>query len=134
MYIGYFLMLMDIIEKEDVNITNNLLASILERGRRTDFFDMVVTMICNKADLTKNNMANIGKFIMNYAFSNSSPSVLSSLAEKKLSDKLKNYLEGFTARGYSMKSTEIWVKRDANTYVLQGTDKEAEVAHAPRRR
>ena len=134
MYIGYFLMLMDIIEKEDVNITNNLLASILERGRRTDLFDMVVTMICNKADLAKNNITNIGKFIMNYAFGNNSPSVLSSLAEKKLSDKLKNYLEGFTARGYSMKSTEIWVKRDANTYVLQGTDKEAEVAHAPRRR
>lgn len=132
MYIGYFLMLMMFIENETsgeafVNITS----AILERRRRTPLYDLVMSRVCEKTDFNKFN--SVGKFVINYTFLNNSGSVYNAIMKKNLTGKMGDYLSSFTSKGFSYKTTEMWVKEDNNIYTLQGVNTES-VAHAPRRR
>ena len=54
------------------------------------------------------------------------------ISKKKMNTYLQQYFDGFGVKA-KVKSTEIWVKRDENTYVLENINEE-DIAHAPRRR
>ena len=126
---GMFKVLMSIIEREtNTYILYGITAGMLERRRKADLFDLVMTTICNTKDM---NDTDLFKVITNYAFKNNSLSVINALNKCKLSNKLSDYLKGFSQP--KSKSTEMWVKRDNGTYVLEGANAE-QIAHAPRRR
>ena len=68
-----------------------------------DLFDLVMTTICNTKDM---NDTDLFKVITNYAFKNNSLSVINALNKCKLSNKLAEYLKGFSQP--KSKSTEMW--------------------------
>lgn len=133
MYIGYFLMLMKFIDNEkDQNTFGRIITSIMERRRRSDLFDLVITRLCDKVDFIKDEGDMLAKSIINYMIMSKSNVVFNVLSKKKMNTYLQQYFDGFGVKA-KVKSTEIWVKRDENTYVLENINEE-DIAHAPRRR
>jgi hypothetical protein len=131
-YIGYFLMLMSFIDNEkSQSVFTNIVVSILERHKKSPLFDLVISRLCDKFDFSKNT--NVNRLLISYAFGYNSYSVINILLSKKMNENLKSYLNGYIGDGFKVKSTEIWVKKDDSTYVLQKAPEEM-IAHAPRRR
>lgn len=128
-YVGIFMILMSFIDHEkNIRSFASLIPSVVERHRRTDLFDLIMSRICEVVDV---NDMNYGKFIAHYAFSNHSSSVINALNKANLSPRMQEYIKGFGDT--KAKTTEIWVRRENGAYALQTVTEES-VAHAPRRR
>lgn len=126
-YIGYFLMLMMFIDKENNPASfMNVVGTILERHARTPLYDLVMTRICNRLECASDSKTLvIFKNIMSYAFSYNDDYVINALISKNLSGKPYMLFRSFMDKGFKVKTTEMWVKKDDTTYVLQKANEES---------
>ena len=131
MYIGNFLMLMKVLNHEtDSELFYRVVNSIISKHQVCDLFDLSLTIICNKVDLSKN--LDTAKYISAYAFDFGSPRVVNVInAIENKSDNLRAIIASRRSRDY--KTTEMWVVRGDDNYVVEGVNEEV-AAHAPRRR
>lgn len=132
-YVGNFMMLMKFIDKEnDKDAIYRLVSSIYDRHFVCDLFDLVFTRLFEKIDVFKSYES--AKLIAAYAYNQGSPRVVNAIESKK---EKNPSLEEFIIRlnKPSVKTTEMWVRREDGTYVVDNaTVNEEVVAHAPRRR
>lgn len=131
MYIGNFLMLVKMANmEEDGDFFYRLTSAIVARHQVCDLFDLIMTIICHKVDLS--SRLEVAKYISAYAFDFGSPRVVNVINSiKNKSRDLKSIIDSRRPRDY--KTTEMWVLGDNGNYVVEGVNEEA-AAHAPRRR
>ena len=131
LYTGLFTALMMFVDHEKTSdALSGIVITIFERHRKTELFDLVLTRVCEKLNL---NDCGFSKYIIHYAFKNNSVSVINAITKQKLNSKLSDAVRSYVGSDFKCKSTEMWVKRENGTYVLEGINEE-QIAHAPRRR
>ena len=130
-YVGSFIVLMKIIDNEpNCDSFLRMVTAMYERHYPCDLFDLVFTRIFEKIDLKAN--FEIAKYTAGYAYHDRSPRVINAMKLKKGENKaLEQFISGF--KEFEVKTSEFWVKRADDTYVVEGINEEA-IAHAPRRR
>lgn len=128
LYLGNYLMLIKMLNKEnDVDFFYRVVTAIIARHGACDLFDLVLTIICNKVDLSKR--LEIAKYIANYAYGYDSARVVNAIkARAKDSVDLMLIISSFKKRDY--KTTEMWVVGENGNYVVEDINEEV-AAHAP---
>ena len=129
-YIGNFMMLMKFIDHEvDKDAFFRIVASIYDRHFVCDLFDLVLTRIIDKTETYET-----AKLIAAYAYNLGSPRVVNAIESKvKKNSSIDEFIG--TCKQPKVKTTEMWVRNEDGTYVVDNvTVNEETVAHAPRRR
>lgn len=133
MYVGNFIILMKVIEKEPNVYTYTKVASLIhERHTVCDLFDLIFTRICDLLEMNDDENFDVFKYIAAYAYNIGSPRMVSVFENHRPKNHIASFIAGY--RNYKSKATtETWVIRDGSVYTLQTINEEA-IAHAPRRR
>jgi hypothetical protein len=128
-YIGYIMMILKMLENETDNFFfNNAVSRVMSYGNQAEFFDLILSIVCNRIDINENT--NVSKMIANYAYGHGAMSVINILASKNPMGSLKQYIS--EKKKYDVKVTEIYVRGDNGLYTLQNVQEVA--AHAPRKK
>jgi len=129
-YIGYFLMLMKMLDKENNNdFLCRVVQNVFERSETSDVFDLIMSRVFNKIDAETNY--DVGKYVVTYAFVYNRPRVINVInSKKKLDERLVQII---SSKKVDVKTTEMWVKNGDGVYVIDGINEEAAI-HSPRRR
>ncbi len=122
--IGLFLMLMKIISTEtSKDILYRITEYIYGKNSCCDLHDLIITEIFNKIGDTDSNYG-IANLIVNYAFINKRNRIINPILLKAKKDPtLKTMIDSFN--GYEVKTTEMWVKRGENNYIIENHIEEA---------
>ena len=129
MYIGNILLCLKIVENEsDSFFISTVVNRILGYGRACEFFELLLSIICNKIDV--NEMTSISKLIAHYAFSYNSSTVMNAIMSKKPTGELKGFIN--SKKKFEVKTTEMYVKRENGLYALRNVEEVA--AHSPKKR
>jgi predicted MPP superfamily phosphohydrolase len=131
LYVGNFLMLMKVMDNEkSPEFISRLSSFVHDRGRTCDLFDLIMTRLVEANDFENN--FDSSKLIIHYAYSYYSPRVINAIEKnKKIDSSLRKLIDSF--KKGEVKTTEIWVRSEDGTYVVDGVNEEV-AAHAPRKR
>lgn len=131
MYIGYFLMLMKMLDYEtNYDFVYRVVSCIYDRHSICDLFDLILTRFCDIISFNDEHY-DVAKLIIAYAFNWGSPRVINVINSKKIDNNLKMFINSLTKR--DVKTSEMWVRNENGNFTIVGVNEEA-VVHAPRRR
>lgn len=131
LYIGNFLMLMKMLDKEtNLSFLCRVVSRVHEIGVVQDLFDLIMTRVLDIINIEKDY--GVSKYIAAYAFMHKSDKVINAILSKP---RIDNRLSKYTSliKKESITTTEMWVRNIDGTYVIENVNEEA-IAHAPRRR